>query len=256
MSYGIALLSVIPCRAASNDRSEIVTQLLFGEHYTVLEETPKWIRIKIQGDGYEGWICRKQFSVISESIFNQLNTRRPSVCDDFIANVSPDNENHWVTMGATLPLLTNGCVHLGNKEFLFSGKIAQPDSKNIVSQAMRYLNTPYLWGGRSPFGIDCSGFVQVVFKLCGIQLPRDASQQAEIGADVSFIETAKPGDLAFFDNEEGHITHVGVVIDPNTIIHASGKVRIDTIDHQGIYNAETKKYSHQLRIIKRCSAAL
>ena len=113
-----------------------------------------------------------------------------------------------------------------------------------------YINSPYLWGGRSPFGIDCSGFVQLVYRMNGIQLPRDASDQAKIGQTLSFIEEAEEGDLAFFDNNEGDIIHVGIMLEDNRIIHASGKVRIDKIDHQGIYNVDTKQYSHRLRIIK------
>ena len=114
-----------------------------------------------------------------------------------------------------------------------------------------YLNSPYLWGGRSPFGIDCSGFTQMVFKLNGIKLPRDAYEQAEIGKTLNFIEETQKGDLAFFDNEEGKIIHTGIIIDKNKIIHSSGKVRIDNLDHYGIFNAETGKYSHNLRLIKK-----
>ena len=114
-----------------------------------------------------------------------------------------------------------------------------------------YLNAPYLWGGKTPFGIDCSGFTQMVYKLNGFALPRDAYQQAEIGETLSFVEEAEPGDLAFFDDDEGNIIHVGMVLEQGTIIHASGKVRIDALDHQGIYNKELKNYSHKLRLIKK-----
>ena len=121
----------------------------------------------------------------------------------------------------------------------------------IVHKAFLFLNTPYLWGGKTPFGIDCSGFTQLVYKLCGHTLLRDAKDQATQGEVLSFIEESEPGDLAFFDNEEGVITHVGIIMQDYFIIHASGKVRIDVLDHSGIYNTDTKKHTHKLRVIKR-----
>ena len=121
----------------------------------------------------------------------------------------------------------------------------------LIEDAYMYLNAPYLWGGKGPFGIDCSGFVQVVFRLNGILLPRDAYQQADIGDTLSFVEEGQAGDLAFFDNENGKITHVGILNDAQHIIHASGKVRIDRIDHQGIFHEENGTYTHRLRLLKR-----
>ena len=129
--------------------------------------------------------------------------------------------------------------------------VCSPNYTRLLENAYMYLNSPYLWGGRSPFGIDCSGFTQMVFKLCGISLPRDTGQQVELGVTINLIEESKTGDLVFFDNAEGKISHVGIIIPGNQIIHASGKVRIDRIDHQGIYNDEMKNYSHNLRVIKR-----
>jgi cell wall-associated NlpC family hydrolase len=116
---------------------------------------------------------------------------------------------------------------------------------------MLFLNSAYLWGGRSIFGVDCSGFCQTVFRFIGIPLLRDAYQQASQGEAIGFLEETKLGDLAFFDNEEGRITHVGMLLDQDTIIHASGRVRMDTIDHLGIVNVDTGLHTHKLRIIKR-----
>ena len=113
------------------------------------------------------------------------------------------------------------------------------------------MNTPYLWGGKSPFGIDCSGFTQLVYKLCGYSLLRDAKDQATQGQVLSFIEESEPGDLAFFDNEDGAITHVGIIMNDYNIIHAHGKVRIDKLDHSGIYNVDSKIHTHKLRVIKK-----
>jgi gamma-D-glutamyl-L-lysine dipeptidyl-peptidase len=125
------------------------------------------------------------------------------------------------------------------------------NAENINDVASQYLDVSYLWGGKSLSGIDCSGFCQQVFKQFGIKLPRDAYQQAELGEVVGFLQEVECGDLAFFDNEEGRITHVGMMLNIHEIIHSSGKVRIDKIDHQGIINSETGARTHKLRIIKR-----
>ncbi|MGB8359752.1 MAG: C40 family peptidase, partial [Bacteroidales bacterium] len=121
----------------------------------------------------------------------------------------------------------------------------------VTETAMQFLNAPYLWGGRTPLGIDCSGLVQISFKVHGIALPRDASQQAEKGVTVNFISDAKPGDVLFFSTDTDNITHTGLLLAKETIIHAAGRVRCDRVDHQGIWRDDQEKYSHRLRLIKR-----
>jgi len=160
-----------------------------------------------------------------------------------------------ITIGCSLPYFDGLTCNLEGFEYHFDGQtnsVKHGKLPQFVSEiASLYLNAPYLWGGRSPLGIDCSGFTQVVFKAAGVRLPRDAYQQAEVGQTLGFVEEASEGDLAFFDNAEGKIIHVGIVLKDRFIIHASGKVRIDKLDHQGIFNRETGKYSHTLRVIKR-----
>jgi cell wall-associated NlpC family hydrolase len=158
-------------------------------------------------------------------------------------------------MGSSLPHLKENECLLGSNKYWYDGQAkdvnAFADKNLLIENAHMFLNTPYLWGGRSPFGIDCSGFTQIIYKLSGIKLRRDAFQQAEQGMTLNFIEEAELGDLAFFDNAEGTIIHVGIILPGNKIIHAAGRVRIDKIDHHGIFNVDTKKYSHKLRLIKR-----
>lgn len=257
-TYGISILSIIPGRKEPADAAEQVTQLLFGEHYEVKETRKKWIRIRTALDNYECWIDKKQHFAIDEKFGERLNKQKfiPVSLEmaGWVQQVS-NNSIVPIVLGSSLPFLDHGQFKIGKELFKFEGQHQlKADKKNtslLVQQALVYLNTPYLWGGRHPFGIDCSGLVQICYKTIGINLPRDAYQQAALGSSLSFIEEAEPGDLAFFDNDEGKIIHVGILLKDNYIIHASGKVRIDRIDHQGIYNNEINDYSHRLRIIKR-----
>jgi cell wall-associated NlpC family hydrolase len=255
--FGICNQSIVPCRKEPSHRSEMVTQLLFGEHFTVLEETEEWARIKTAFDEYECWICISQFQPIKSETFTELERSQP-LSTEPVQLVHHKNSDTFfpVVVGSTVPFLKNGKFSLENQEYEFSGETKTPDEKQIdrkkiTSTAHTFLNAPYLWGGRSPFGIDCSGFTQIIYKLNGLKLLRDAYQQATLGLSLSFVEEAQAGDLAFFDNEEGKIIHVGIILDDNKIIHASGHVRIDKLDHYGIFNVDTKKYSHHLRVIKK-----
>lgn len=258
MKYGISILSVVPGREEPSDKAEMVTQLLFGDHYKIIEERSKWVKIRIAFDKYECWIDRKQAYEVSKEEYENIETSKEwTLCTDLvnIIQYARNSELQPIAMGSVLPNIQDGVVSIGDESFSFSGsschsKAAITRSK-ILENALLYINAPYLWGGKSPFGIDCSGLTQMVYKIAGKKLPRDAYQQAEIGTTLSFVEEAKDGDLAFFDNDEGSIIHVGILMNENEIIHASGKVRIDKIDHQGIYNVDTNSYSHKLRLIKQ-----
>ena len=236
----------------------MVTQLLFGEHFTVLEENEEWAHIITAADEYDCWISNKQFLPIKPETFAELQKGGQVLSNEPVQLVQHKNSGTYfpVVIGSTIPFLKDKKFTIENQEYEFAGEYLLPDEKNIdrkkiVSTAFTFLNAPYLWGGRSPFGIDCSGLTQMVYKLNGFKLLRDASQQATLGLSLSFVEEAQAGDLAFFDNEEGKIIHVGIVLEEGKIIHASGKVRVDKIDHYGIFNVDTKKYSHHLRVIKK-----
>jgi len=250
--FGICNLAIIPLRFEPSDKSEIVSQVLFGEHFEILEQLKQWSKIKLQYDDYEGWVDSKQYQIISESEYNQLSADVIVLNADLIEYITaPNNLLLPIPLGSSLSFLSHGDTNTSN--FNFEGtKISGIKTKDcILNKAFMYLNAPYLWGGKTPFGIDCSGFTQMVYKLNGYKLLRDASQQSKQGEALSFIEESEPGDLAFFDNEEGNIIHVGIIMDDNYIIHASGKVRIDRLDHLGIYNAEVNKHTHKLRVIKK-----
>lgn len=247
MKYGICPLSIVPLRLEPSDSSEMVTQVLYGELMKVLESRKKWSRVRLAFDSYEGWIDNKQFEFLTEASYSKL-IETPSVyASDLVDFVTTqDNQLLTVPMGSSLHV----------SEFLqhyFEGhtvKGVHPKS-TIVETALLFLNAPYLWGGKTPFGIDCSGLTQMVYRLNGYSLLRDASMQATQGEPLSFIEESEPGDLAFFDNAEGNIIHVGIIMEDNYIIHAHGKVRIDRLDHSGIFNAEKRTHTHKLRVIKK-----
>jgi hypothetical protein len=251
MQFGISILSVIPIRELPSDTSEMTTQLIFGEHYKIVEQRKKWSRIKIAHDKYTGWISNNQIHIIDQEEYDKLEKEVATLTTD-ILDIIEGESNQPIVIGSVLPTYKSDHAIIKNKMYKFLGKKTQgfSEKKHLINNALIFLNAPYLWGGRTPFGIDCSGFTQIVYRLQGINIPRDAHQQAEVGNTLSFIEESQEGDLAFFDDSEGEITHVGIIMNNNNIIHASGKVRIDKLDQQGIFNIEKKIHTHKLRIIK------
>ncbi len=253
--YGICNLSIIPVRAEPSDKSEMVSQLLFGESFQIIEKQDSWLKVKLQYDDYLGWIDKKQLVNLNEEEFTRTTALPTTVTLDIVQIVIFSQSNIIpVVLGSTLPNYFDKKFKIGSVDYAYDGNIktfSSPDTSKIIEHAYMYLNAPYLWGGRSPFGIDCSGYTQMVFKLCGITLQRDAHQQVQQGRTINSLEEAKAGDLAFFDNAEGKIVHTGIILPSHKIIHASGKVHVDKLDHKGIFNEETNKYTHNLRVIKR-----
>ncbi len=245
MKFGICNFSIVPLRKEQSQKSEMTSQLLYGETFEILEFSENWSYIKMTFDKYEGWIKNNQYVKIENIGFKV--TDEPRYCLDLVEFVeSPDKKLKTIVMGS----------NVSNAEILndkFDGNFSNNKKKKdeAVEIALSLINTPYLWGGRSPFGIDCSGFSQLTYKMIGISLPRDAKDQAKIGSTLSFIDESQAGDLAFFHDEEDKIIHVGIILKDNHIIHASGKVRIDRLDQTGIYNNELNTHTHKLRFIKK-----
>jgi cell wall-associated NlpC family hydrolase len=247
MPYGICHLSIVALRLEPSDKSELVSQVLYGDIFKVTEQRKKWSKIRLAHDSYEGWIDNKQFQVIAKDDYQKLSKAQPILSADLVEFIEDrTNQLYPIPIGSTL----NGLSLLNHKHDGHTISEVKPKTE-LVKTAFLYLNAPYLWGGKTPFGIDCSGFTQMVYKINGYKLLRDASMQATQGEVLSFIEESEPGDLAFFDNAEGDIVHVGIIMKDNYIIHAHGKVRIDRLDHSGIYNTEKNCHTHKLRVIKK-----
>lgn len=243
---GISLLSTVPMRKEPNNQSEMVSMLLFGETCSYEIVDADWLFVTTHSDGYQGYVNAKQLITLTE-----LPKSSTPVTNFPFAILQHTEGMIMAPCGSSLPNFADGKCVIDQHVFTVNNFSSDQNSLDISFVAQQYLNVPYLWGGRSPFGIDCSGFSQAVYKCFGVQLKRDAYQQAEMGTDVAFLEEVEPGDLAFFNNDESRITHVGIMLNQHTIIHASGKVRIDGMDTHGIFNKSTQKYSHRLRLIKR-----
>lgn len=251
MEYFICENVFVPLRSGPSHKSEMLSQVLFGEKYQVKDYSGSWMKIETIYDSYSGWIdmdhlqhsgseSNEPGNILNRSLLCYREDGGKLVLEPGSEIHEPDFSRKEFRIGKTVYRTSDDF----NNSYIFA-------TGSLADTAIKFLNSPYIWGGRIPSGIDCSGLTQLVYKIHGLSLSRDSWKQSEQGETVSFINEARPGDLVFFDNESGCITHVGMIISNGLVIHASGRVRIDTIDHQGIFKNEKKGYSHKLRIIKR-----
>ena len=243
MLNGMCILPVIPMRKRKSDTSEMINQILFGESFKVLKKQKNWSYVELFHDQYQGWIDNSQY------IITKKNTRDFIISNKKYSNIKIKSINQTLLIGSFIPQNKQLRKEINLEENLLFCHI-KPFDIWFKKIAKKYLNTPYLWGGRTPIGIDCSGYTQMVYRFFNTQLPRDAHQQEKEGMELQNIKHVKVGDLAFFERNKA-ITHVGIIIGKNKIIHASGKVRIDLIDKKGIFNIDSKSYSHKLKSLKR-----
>ncbi|MBL7113316.1 MAG: C40 family peptidase [Bacteroidales bacterium] len=259
MKFGIVPTAFTPVRQDPSEQSEQITQLLFGELCEIHNDKKNWYYIRSAYDNYEGWIDQKMISLLDETTYKNLLQSKPFIISEPFSSVTRDGSmSHLIVPSGSAAYqfqekeksFTNG-----TNKYRFEQEPSPVDASSLTTgieeTAETFINTPYLWGGKSTFGCDCSGLVQTVFKIYGMVLPRDTAEQVNSGETLPFLNDAKSGDLAFFDNEEGEIIHVGILLDKKRIIHASGQVRLDAIDQEGIYNKELGRYTHKLRTIKK-----
>lgn len=253
MSHSICCIPVAPIRVNPDHRAEMVSQLLFGERAIITFKEKSWGKIVSKADAYTGWCQLNHLQEVDDEIFNITPTKMAA---GWVNEIGFNGQLMMIPFGSSLTALNNDKAEWQQSIIQYTGltwdlnKVsARPDT--IKKIAFTYLNTGYLWGGRSVFGVDCSGFTQMVYKFLNIPLQRDAHLQAMQGELVGFIQQSHCGDLAFFDDEDGKIIHVGILLNDQEIIHAAGKVRIDKIDNQGIINAGTGERTSRLRVIKR-----
>ncbi|MFZ1688793.1 MAG: C40 family peptidase [Flavobacteriales bacterium] len=255
MDLVVCPLSIVPVRKDPSDRAEMVTQWLFGETAEVMERQEKWSRLKFHLDAYEGWVDNKQ-SVPTQYAL-PIGAKRSI---EATSAVDLGGSKLILPMGAVVDLPERAdAASAEQKDPKETGKstadLTGPATLRAMLMTRAFISAPYLWGGRTPWGVDCSGFTQMVYLLAGVPLPRDAYQQAEVGTTIELLDLAQPGDLAFFDNDEGRIVHVGFILPgpdgTHFIVHASGQVRLDKLDQQGIFHIQEKRYTHKLRLVKR-----
>lgn len=251
MDYAACVVPAAPVRKKPSHKVEMVNQLLFGECVKILKVKNKWFKVRSLHDNYEGWIRGNLI----------INMEESSVDSSFVTSalinaINVGGFNMHIPAGSTLPALRNGEGEIGSLKYRFDGRFVnrneiKPGAALINQLTGQWMNAPYLWGGRTPLGVDCSGFVQVIFKMMGVDILRDAKLQATQGLKINTLQEAQSGDLAFFRHKKRKITHVGILLGPSQIVHASGKVRIDPIDEKGIIHSDLGNRTHSLVAIRR-----
>ena len=258
MKYAIINYSLVAVRKAPTEKSEMINQLLLGEEVIIHRTIQSWMCVESVFDGCSGWVNRVALDQVEEDEKHSLNNKNSIIVPRLNSASIPGEKNSTIHLMPGSRLLSfnssSGDYTIGNQTYKLANRIDKElmkcDRRCITDTALSFLNAPFLWGGRSPFGTDSTGMIQNVGKIHGLSLPREAAQQVNMGLAINFIEEAKPGDLAFFDNDDGEIIHAGIMVEKGKILHAFGSVRIDAIDHQGIFREDTGEYTHQLRVVK------
>lgn len=243
----------MPMRSQPSECSEMVSQVLFGEEYDILRAEGRWTQIRTRYDNYEGWVDFKLSVALPDDELERWRSLPRLVIPTPCVLAMPEGASVPISLtgGSEVRADENGVFSIGTRRYVLDlDDLESKRTHNLMEAASRLLGVPYLWGGRTFFGIDCSGFVQAVYKSVGVDLPRDASQQVHLGSEVAF-GNERVGDLAFFVNDNGRICHVALCSGKGQVIHSSGEVRFDRLTSEGIYNDERATLTHKLLVIKR-----
>lgn len=254
--FGVCRLSIVPMRNSPSHKAEQVSQLLFGDHYEVHEVSKDklWLRIHVYYDQCEGWIDVRQHHAISKEYYDYINRADFKITTDPTSTILYNKSPLMILMGSIIPISGSELFKM-EEQFAFNGDSKSLGVKREVeflkTVAVKYLNAPFQWGGKTLFGIDDAGLVQMVYKICGYRLGRTVEEQMRQGRHVNGFAEALPGDLVFLSSAKGRTDHVGILLDSEKVIHASGKVRTDYLNEEGILNLDTRIYTHTLNEIRR-----
>ena len=251
-------LATAAVRARPRLDAALTSQLLFGEPVLLLQNLGEYQRVRCPEDGFEGFVRTDQLLAVPEDVFvAQLS--RPAFNLDLFSMLRGPQQGVPITFGARLADFDGLRLQHGGQYFEYSGQAALTDditasADTLLRLAYKWLYVPGMHGGRTPMGVDPVAFVQLVYRILNLRLPRRADAMVERGELVDFVVQAQVGDVAFFDNAKRKIEHVGLLLPDSKILHVGDRVRVDALDHYGIFNYDLGRYTHRLRVVKRVLA--
>ncbi|NNE27742.1 MAG: C40 family peptidase [Saprospiraceae bacterium] len=254
---GICKIALASLRKLPDHKAQLISQVLYGEKVHVISQRNKhWWRVVCDWDQTVGWVDPKQFEFNHFKFPQLLETESQSFALEHFHGITTEQKTVPIMLGSNLYSCDGLNVKMPTGKFQYTGQHVDLEQskhsrKLLLNISRRFLHAPYFEGGRSITGTDASGFIQIVFKMIGINIPRYPEEISVLGDDIGFYNEAVPGDIAFFGKGNKDISHIGVIIEDGLILHAYGRVKADRLDQQGIYDLDEKRYTFKLRSIRR-----